>query len=433
MKTKYWIHCLPLAFFLIFLMGCSKESEQIAPGENEDYRLFVWNDLGMHCLNPSYDQLVILPPYNNLMAQVIKRGNPPQVITDNITLEYRILNNTSSADKAEYGGFWQHAVQLFGSIFGISSLPENIGLTGNGLSGNLRLEDDHFIASGIPVTPLDDDLQWNPYQVAEISLKINDALVMKTQATVPTSDEINCAKCHGQNAFNDILAKHDASSGTQLLSSQPVLCASCHGSPALGLMEKGSSGMYLSEAIHGYHADKDASCYDCHPGNQTQCNRSIAHTAANGNCTTCHGDMIEVSTSIQNGRIPWVSEPKCSTCHSNIFDTDTGQDLYRNAKGHGDLYCTACHGSPHAMYPSKISSDNYQSIQYQPGAGKIKTIGSCGVCHSNSRGASNEIDEFNEVHGGSNPEVQNSCHVCHTVVSANTADWPHRYQWTNTN
>ena len=107
-------------------------------------------------------------------------------------------------------------------------------------------------------------------------------IVATTRATVPTSDEINCAKCHGTDAFNDVLAKHDDKVGTSLMQSKPVLCAKCHGSEALGVSGRGSSGKYLSEAIHGYHADKGASCYDCHPGQTTKCNRSIKHTAADG-------------------------------------------------------------------------------------------------------------------------------------------------------
>ncbi|MGZ5453434.1 MAG: hypothetical protein ACXW2R_04320, partial [Candidatus Aminicenantales bacterium] len=43
------------------------------------YVAFAWNDLGMHCLNPTYDQGVILPPYNTVWVQVVKRGNPPQI------------------------------------------------------------------------------------------------------------------------------------------------------------------------------------------------------------------------------------------------------------------------------------------------------------------------------------------------------------------
>jgi hypothetical protein len=49
------------------------------------YVVRAWNDLGMHCLNPSYDKLVILPPYNTLWAQVLQRGSPPRIVTQGIT------------------------------------------------------------------------------------------------------------------------------------------------------------------------------------------------------------------------------------------------------------------------------------------------------------------------------------------------------------
>lgn len=36
--------------------------------ESGEYVLFAWNDLGMHCLNPTYNTAVILPPYNTVCA-----------------------------------------------------------------------------------------------------------------------------------------------------------------------------------------------------------------------------------------------------------------------------------------------------------------------------------------------------------------------------
>lgn len=47
-----------------------------------------WNDLGMHCYNRSFQDLAVLPPYNTLWAQVIKVGNPPQIVTSGITVTY---------------------------------------------------------------------------------------------------------------------------------------------------------------------------------------------------------------------------------------------------------------------------------------------------------------------------------------------------------
>jgi len=427
---------LPVALImLIFLGSCKKQSESpnVPPGLTGDYSVFAWNDLGMHCLNPTYDKLVILPPYNNLMAQVVKRGDPPEIVASGITVEYAIVNNSSSYNKREYGGFWDNCLKLFGV-----ELTHDIGLKGNGLSGEMTPADDHFIAEGIPVVPVDDNGTWNPYQVADVIVRDGSGTVIaETQATVPTSDEINCAKCHGSqtiSAFADILAKHDASHGTTLSqpASQPVLCATCHPSPALGLFTGPQD--YLSLAIHGSHAGRQGiTCYDCHPGATTKCNRSLAHTADDGNCTTCHGNMDNVASSIESGRVPWVTEPQCSTCHLDVQAVNTGPNLYRNSKGHGSIYCTACHGSPHAMYPSRENSDNYQSNQYQGFTSSVKTIGSCGICHNSSRGAEGNIGEFSEHHGGADPEQSIGCRACHTSVSAVTSEWPHSYTWKNSN
>lgn len=433
MKKHLIFRFLLLFFFSTLILSCTKDSttSNYPPAHNNDYAVFAWNDLGMHCLNPTYDKLVILPPYNNVMVQVIQRGNPPVIVNTGITVSYKLLNNSTSYSKREYGGFWDNAMKLFGV-----SPAHDIGLKGNGLSGTMTLSGDHFIAEGLPVVPVDDNGTWNPFQVAEITVKDGTGTaVAKTQATVPTSDEINCAKCHGSqtvNAFDDILAKHDAKHGTSLSvpQNQPVLCASCHPSPALGITT--GPQIFLSQALHGSHATKNGiTCYDCHPGTTTKCNRSLAHTADNGNCTICHGDMANVASTIESGRIPWATEPQCITCHTGVDGVSTGSALYRNSKGHGNMYCTACHGSPHAMYPSRETSDNYQPNQYQ--GSTIKTIGSCGVCHNSSRGEEGDIGEFSGVHGGTNPEESIGCRACHTSIPTNTAGWPHAYTWKNTN
>lgn len=400
---------------------------------SENYIVVAWNDLGMHCLNPSYDTAVILPPYNNVFAQIVKVGNPPQVVTSGLTVQYRIINNTSSQGKGLFAQFWTYASQLFGISPDIDKgLNLEAPSVSNGLSGIMVANGDHFQVNGIPVVPYEDGSSTrNPYQVAEIT--VNDsagAVIAQTRTTVPTSDEINCGKCHAgataSDVFNDILGKHDQNLRTTLSERKPVLCAECHGSPALATGDAGSSGKYLSQAIHGSHASRGASCYDCHPGASTQCNRSIKHTSADGNCTTCHGDMTTIASTISSGgRVPWESEPKCVDCHnSGVAQIDTGNTLYRNATGHGGVYCAGCHGSPHAMVPSSQATDNYQAIQYQ---GKAKSLGDCGVCHRTSLGGGS-AREFASEHDGS---MHSACNVCHTGFrnAGDTTLWPHQFQW----
>ena len=397
------------------------------PAASMTYVAFAWNDLGMHCLNPTYDKAVILPPYNTVWVQVVKRGNPPEIVTAGITVEYAIHNNTYSYGKRSYGQFWDNMPLLFGV-----SLPHDLGLNledpaiHNGLAGTMVVKGDHFQVNGIPVVPVDDSLTYNPYQIADITVRDSgtNAVLVRTQATVPTSDEFNCAKCHGAaDPLLDVLQKHDSREGTNLAANRPVLCASCHGSPALGQTGPGTSGFYLSRAVHGFHASRGAACYDCHPGQIAKCSRSVAHTAADGNCITCHGTLQDVASSVATGgRVPWVNEPMCATCHPSVAEVNTGTALYRNASGHHGISCPACHSSPHAMVPSSEASDNAQAVQYQT---TVAPIGDCKVCHATSRGGG--INDFADAHGGSRATA---CSVCHTAAPPATASsWPHQFQW----
>ena len=60
-----------------------------------EYELIGWNDLGMHCMNESFENVAILPPYNNLWAQLIRTGSDPEIVTDNVVIEYSFQNNTT--------------------------------------------------------------------------------------------------------------------------------------------------------------------------------------------------------------------------------------------------------------------------------------------------------------------------------------------------
>ena len=409
------------------------------PAASMSYIVLAWNDLGMHDLNSTYAKEVLLPPYNTIWAQVIKRGNPPEIVTTGVTLEYRIVDNTSSYGKATvlplriYGQFWDNSFDLFGV-----SLAPDTGLNlvdpaiHNGLSGTMLLKGNHFEVDGVPVVPINDAGIWDPYQMAEIIVRdaTTSAELARTRATVPASDEINCAKCHGQTINTveilSVLAEHDKAEKTTFVADGvPVLCADCHGSPALGQAGPGSSTLYLSQVIHGFHSAKNAACYDCHPGATTKFSRSTAHTTTDGNCTTCHGTLANITSTITNGRVPWVSEPKCVQCHTFVAEVDTGSTLYRNAMAHNGISCPACHGSPHAQIPSDKTVDHFQALQYQ---NKALPLGTCRVCHSSSKGGG--LVKIVEAHGGSQPTA---CMVCHTgpITTNNPLEFPHRFQFRN--
>ena len=335
-----------------------------------------WNDLGMHCMNRYSEHLCVLPPYNIVWAQVIQRGTQttsPVLLQSGVSIEYAFSDNTYSVGKTD---FWNYEDQLFGV-----SLPDNIGLTGHGLTGVLSSTATAWEVTGVPITPFDDG-NWtveSPYQLMQMTLKntLGDILDA-TQIVVPVSTEMHCDICHTGPQGTDvaILTRHDNDNGTSLLTSQPVLCANCHADNALGTT--GQPGLKnFSRAMHGKHAEEDVTtCYNCHPGTSTQCLRGV-HWLNGLDCTSCHGTIYQMAQGLDDGREPWLEEPSCQECHDPEYSTEPNT-LFRNSRGHGGVYCEACHGSPHAIFPSREARDNLQSIRLQGSAGVIRD---CFVCH----------------------------------------------------
>jgi hypothetical protein len=356
----------------------------------DTYIVLSWNDLGMHCYNADFQDLAVLPPYNTLWAQVVKVGDPPEIITSDVTVTYEFPDNTYSVGKSN---FWDYDEQLFGV-----DLPDNIGLTGKGLAGEMDLHDDHFIAEGIPLTEFTDSAPDTPepYQLALV--KVLDSFGTElTRSTVvaPVSTEMHCDNCHSDGGVEDIstgrvetniLTLHDEENAdeyppdhdTPLMDRRPILCAECHESNALnapGLPEYEIPS--LSNAIHSQHEgevpDSIDGCYQCHPGPQTKCLRDTMWQSGM-DCVDCHGGMDEVSKNPE----PWLNEPRCDDCHDE-GNHDQDQELYRMSKDHGGLYCAACHDSPHAIAPSAEPRDNikFNELQRFPG-----TLQECTVCHA---------------------------------------------------
>ena len=382
LKLK-WISLIVLATFLMANGSASAASSQ--------YIVLAWNDLGMHCYNSDFQDLAVLPPFNTLWAQVVKVGNPPQIVTSGIAVTYSFPDNTYSVGKSN---FWSYDHDLFGV-----DLPDNVGLAGKGLSGSMDLHGDHYVAEGIPLTEFRDSDVSNPYpyQLAQVVVRdsTSGAELARSTVVAPVSTEMHCDDCHYDGGVEDIatgrvetniLTLHDEENADEypsghkgkLLDRRPVLCAECHASNALGAA--GVPGVpNLSRAIHRKHAGRVpqdlGGCYKCHPGPQTKCLRGVMSQQKGMDCIDCHGTMLTVS---QNPS-PWLNEPRCddAACHGSGYAQD--QPLYRMSKDHGGVYCAACHDSPHAIAPSREPNDTIKFVALQGYGG---TLDKCTVCHT---------------------------------------------------
>ena len=426
------------------------------PVQTGSYVVTAWAELGMHCMDgKDYSVFSVLPPYNTIHAQVVRRTEPPSLMASGISVTYEAVADTTGSVNSSSAGktnFWTYVQALF-----LKNVAPEIGLTGlhtqsttpQPMSYNSTLG--YWEAVGIPTVPFDDANNRNPYPMVKIVVKDSTGTVLASANIVtPVSDEITCGVCHASNSnpaaqpvagwennadaakdmkFN-ILKKHDdrwnvsaqvaalqpnytyqsslyqtAKSGT------PVLCAACHASNALGTTGVAGANQLTVDmhSLHGplvYPASNTTldnatspanSCYLCHPGLTTKCQRGAMSKTA---CYDCHGNLSKVGTSTRQG---WLDVPACQMCHNGgarnatTFEatgnwrtaTDTtfatqpnvpmaNKSLYRYSTGHGSLYCSSCHGSQHAEFPTLQGNDNVYSTSLQGYAGKIIE---CTACH----------------------------------------------------
>jgi hypothetical protein len=169
-------------------------------------RLLAWNDLGMHCMDTDYSVFTLLPPFNNLNAQLVVGGKlvAPDPVSPAYTLTYESTAdprtgalNTYSAGAGK-SNFWDH----FGALFG-GALAPNMGMTGNPMATTrpARLkwvpEFNWFEATGIPITPIDDAGNFNAYPMVKVTARnASGQEIATTRAVLPVSTEMNCRECH---------------------------------------------------------------------------------------------------------------------------------------------------------------------------------------------------------------------------------------------
>ena len=248
--------------------------------------LIGWNNLGMHCMDDDYSVFSILPPYNVVNCQLI--DNQGRLVRDpaGIIVTYHAVAdpdgsiNTSSLGKTN---FWEYSLPLFGA-----ALPPDSGLAfpagnpgrnmpGPGNKPQMMGYDglmEWFEAAGIPITPVDDSGQVNPYPLMRLTAKTTDGdWIATTDIVLPVSSEMDCRACHASGSGDaakpaagwvneanpardhrlNILRLHDRHLGTQPFDAalaargyppqgleasvrdhgKPVLCAACSAPPVM--------------------------------------------------------------------------------------------------------------------------------------------------------------------------------------------------------
>ncbi len=401
---------------VISVTGCSKKSPKRYP-----YVVLAWNDLGEHCvLTTKYGG--ILPPFNTMWAQVIRRDEPPEIVTDSIRVTYTFPN--FEHPEKQVPDFWNYSEKIWGK-----PVEPGKGLTGRGTSGEMELKGEAFVAEGIPLVPFEDDGTFNPYPVAHIKVldKKTGNVLGETQAVAPLSNESGCGLCHGGMAKNgskfltdetwlNILATHDKLSKTNLkkeaLAGSPVACASCHADPAVGA--KGKKGLLsLSAAIMGWHAQ-----FIQDEGTPNTC--GICHPSAVGKSVSNPTGALRVKTALHPDKWTEITPTYKTSCYRGVM------------AGHG-VSCQHCHGtlpqlgsSLLAVHPDNPASKKIMAALRPKMEGK-KPVAKlpwlqepdCLACHVQFKKAKATASAYGHWVAGFNHLYRNSktfdvyCEACH--------------------
>jgi hypothetical protein len=453
--------------------------------------LIGWNNLGMHCMDDDYSVFSILPPYNVVNCQLI--DSQGRLVRDpaGIIVTYQGVAdpdgsiNTSSIGKTN---FWEYSLPLFGAALPPDhGLPFPAGNPGRNMPGPSNEPQmlgydglmHWFEAAGIPITPVDDSGQDNPYPLMRLTAKTTGGTVIATTDIVlPVSSEMDCRACHASGSGDaakpaggwvneadssrdhrlNILRLHDRHRGTQPFDDalaakgyppegleasvrdqqKPVLCAACHASEALGTPSFPGVNP-LTRSMHAMHANVIApdnglsldhianrsSCYQCHPGSDTRCLRGAmgAAVAADGSaamqCQSCHGTMSQVGAADRTG---WLDEPNCGSCHTGSATQNRGELRFTsvyNADGTvRDPLLDLFASNPDTPAPG------ISLYRFSKGHGGLQ----CSACHGSTHAiypSAHRNDNVQNIATQGHAGTMANCTSCHSSMPVTVAGGPH--------
>lgn len=451
---------------------------------NTNYMLTAWNDLGMHCMDGNdFSVFSVLPPYNNLHAQIKDKNG--DLITTGITLTYEAtqgtdgkINTTSlkTNDGSVKTNFWDYVTDLFGA-----PLDPDVGLTGNPMASttpaNMTFNTAHqwWEAEGIPISPYNDDGSKNYYPLVKVVAKDSTGKVLAEVKTVlPVSDEMDCKRCHAStSATNDakpnagwvsdtdaqkdykynILRLHDEKEPTAVsdniaalqekgynyntdgleataLAGTPVLCVACHKSNALPGVGLGLKA--FTQAIHGKHADVTDPVSGMKLGDSA--NRSSCYTCHPGAQTEClRGAMGDAKNTDGS------SQMQCQNCHGAMnavgnthregwLDQPNCQACHHDGKQEKSAIDPLTNTLRHVIDTRFATNLNTPATgislyRFSTGHGDLQ----CEACHGSTHAiypahnADNLVSQSVQGHSGTIAE----CASCHTTVPKTVTGGPH--------
>jgi len=410
-------------------------------GSTAGTRLLAWNDLGMHCADSDFSVFTLLPPFNNVNAQLIVGGKLVSAGgASGYTLTYESAPdpatgsiNTYSVGVPKKTNFWDYVTSLFGV-----SLPDNIGMTGNPTASTSPApltwssEFGWWEVTGMPIVPVDDAQIVNPYPLVKVTAKnASGQTVATSHAVVPVSSEIDCVICHGSNTNPaarppvkgwvnlapgterdwrmNVLRLHDEKNaspayaalvagkgyGASLessvaLANKPIFCDTCHNSNALAVWGlPGLAGVSnMTAAMHNRHADVVA------PGTTQTLNSDGTRNA----CYNCHPGK---STQCLRGAMGNATDAagkhtmECQSCHGSMrtvgnatrngwFDMPTCQSCHHD--GQRETVAINADGTFKIWSDKRFASNDDTPVagvslyRFSTGHGKLQ----CEACHNST-------------------------------------------------
>ncbi len=474
-KSRLALMVLTIALALVTLAG----------SETTGWTLVGWNNLGMHCMDSDFSIFSLLPPYNTINAQLIDPSGRLVNGTEGATVTYQgVADPAGSINTTSIGktNFWDYVAPLYGA----SPAPD-MGLAGKGMPGAANTpqamtwdaSSQWFVAEGIPLIPVDDAGQSNPYPMMHLVARdASGAALAFTDIVLPVSDEMTCITCHQSDGdpmaqpaagwvYNpvpekdfrlNVLRLHDDRQSASTLfhsalatagydaaglyatatGGTPILCARCHASNALA--GTGIAGVpALTSSIHSWHAHvtddgtglpldsvlNRSACYVCHPGSTTKCLRGVmgSSVASDGTmamqCQSCHGTMSTVGNS---ARVGWLEEPACQMCHTGTATSNNGEIRYVS------VFDTT--GQPRQAVDTTFATNpgvpaaGFSLYRFSAGHGGVKCEGCHGSTHAEwpSSHVSDNIQSM-QIQGHAGPLAE--CSACHGNQPLSVNGGPH--------